>query len=228
MLSSWEQSKQKSKYHFDNFKNDPQVDKVEKLGVIVTDFKPEVAEIIKNAKPVTWRTRGKVGKSRPEEELASEDYDLERFGYGKDYQITHLNWEIPEKLQKISDLFGLDDCMNRIHVQMPGEVWNLHLDKLEKWAPDAPYSVMRIQLALTDWEQGHFWSYGNYNHQQWHAGDVTTFDWQNIPHSTANAGHNPRVTFQMTGIITPKTTEFLNRLKRFGSHQLEVTENSWF
>lgn len=228
MLSSWEQSKKKSKYHFDNFKNDPQVDKVEKLGVIVTDFKPEVAEIIKNAKPVTWRTRGKVGKSRPEEELASEDYDLERFGYGKDYQITHLNWEIPEKLQKISDLFGLDDCMNRIHVQMPGEVWNLHLDKLEKWAPDAPYSVMRIQLALTDWEQGHFWSYGNYNHQQWHAGDVTTFDWQNIPHSTANAGHNPRVTFQMTGIITPKTTEFLNRLKRFGSHQLEVTENSWF
>lgn len=228
MLSSWEQSKKKSKYHFDNFKNDPQVDKVEKLGVIVADFKPELAEIIKNAKPATWRTRGKVGKSRPEEELASEDYDLERFGYGKDYQITHLNWEIPEKLQKISDLFGLDDCMNRIHVQMPGEVWNLHLDKLEKWAPDAPYSVMRIQLALTDWEQGHFWSYGNYNHQQWHAGDVTTFDWQNIPHSTANAGHNPRVTFQITGIITPKTIEFLNRLKRFGSHQLEVTENSWF
>jgi hypothetical protein len=110
---------------------------------------------------------------------------------------------------------------------MPGEVWNLHLDKLEKWAPNAPWTVMRIQVALTDWEQGHFWSYGNYLHQQWHAGDVTTFDWQNIPHSTANAGHNPRVTYQLTGIITERTTEFINRLKRFESHQLELTDNSW-
>jgi len=228
MLSNWEETKKRSNYHFDNFKNDVQVDKVIKLGKIVTDFKPELKDIIKNAKPATWRTRGAVGKSRPESELASEEYDLEKFGYGKDYTITHLNWDIPEKLQKISDLFGLKDCMDRVHVQMPGEVWNLHLDKLEKWAPDAPYTVMRIQLALTDWEQGHFWSYGNYLHQQWHAGDVTTFDWQNIPHSTANAGHTPRVTFQMTGVVTEKTTEFLDRLKRFTTHTLDLKDNSWF
>lgn len=227
MNSNWEETKQKSKYHFDNFKMDTQQDKVESLGKIVADFKPELVDIIKNAKPATWRTRGKVGKARPEEELASEDYDLEKFGYGKDYQITHLNWDIPEKLQKISKLFALGDCMDRIHVQMPGEVWNLHLDKLQKWAPDAPYTVMRIQLQLTDWEPGHFWSYGNYLHQFWKAGDVTTFDWQNIPHSTANAGHNPRVTFQMTGVITPETLEFINRLKRFRTHQLELTDNSW-
>ena len=228
MLSSWEQSKEKSKYHFDNFKNDTQVDKVEKLGHIIADFKPEVAEIIKNAKPATWRTRGQEGKTRPEEELASEDYDLERFGYGKDYSITHLNWDIPSKLKKITELFALDDCMERIHVQMPGEVWNLHLDKLQKWAPETPWMIMRVQIALTDWEPGHFWSYGNYNHQQWRAGDVTTFDWQNLPHSTANAGHNSRVTFQLTGVITRETNEFLDRLKRFGTHELELSDNSWF
>ena len=228
MLSSWEQSKEKSKYHFDNFKNDPQIDKVEKLGHIVADFKPEVAEIIKNAKPATWRTRGQEGKTRPEEELASEDYDLERFGYGKEHNITHLNWDIPEKLKKITELFALDDCMERIHVQMPGEVWNLHLDKLQKWAPETPWMIMRVQIALTDWEPGHFWSYGNYNHQQWRAGDVTTFDWQNLPHSTANAGHNSRVTFQLTGVITRETNEFLDRLKRFGTHELELSDNSWF
>jgi hypothetical protein len=227
MNSSWESSKAKSKYHFDNFKNDPMFDKVEKLGKIIADFKPEVEEIIKNAKPATWRTRGQEGKSRPEEELASEDYDLEKFGYGSDYQITHLNWNIPPKLKMITELFGLDDCMERVHVQMPGEVWNLHLDKLQKWCPEEPYKVMRIQVALTDWEQGHFWSYGNYNHQQWHAGDVTTFDWQNVPHSTANAGHNPRVTYQLTGIITEKTNEFINRLKRFGEHRLYDTVSSW-
>jgi hypothetical protein len=227
MLSNWEETKKRSKYHFDNFKLDPQQDKVTSLGKIVSDFKPELTDIIKNAKPATWRTRGKVGKSRPEEELASEDYDLEKFGYGKDYQITHLNWDIPEKLQRISKLFGLQDCMDRIHVQMPGEVWNLHLDKLEKWAPTEPWRVIRIQVQLTDWEPGHFWSYGNYMHQFWRAGDVTTFDWQNIPHATANAGHNPRVTFQITGIVTEQTTDFINRLKRFEKHQLDITDNSW-
>lgn len=227
MKSNWEVTKERSKYHFDNFKNDPQVDKVIKLGKIVADYRDDVKQAVANAKPATWRTRGKIGKTRPEEELASEDYDLEKFGYGKDYQITHLNWELTPNLKKISDLFGLQDCMERIHVQMPGEVWNLHLDKLEKWAPDAPWTVLRIQVALTDWEQGHFWSYGNYLHQQWRAGDVTTFDWQNVPHSTANAGHNPRVTYQLTGIITEQTTEFINRLKRFESHQLVLTDNSW-
>ena len=227
MISSWDESKKKSKYHFDNFKNDSQVDKVIKLGRITADYTDDVKQAVANAKPATWRTRGKVGKTRPEEELSREDYDLEKFGYGKDYQITHLNWQITPNLKKITELFALDDCMERIHVQKPGEVWNLHLDKLEKWAPDAPWTVMRVQVALTDWEQGHFWSYGNYLHQQWRAGDVTTFDWQNIPHSTANAGHNPRVTFQLTGIITERTTEFINRLKRFESHQLELTDNSW-
>jgi len=227
MISSWDESKKKSKYHFDNFKNDSQVDKVIRLGRITADYTDDVKQAVANAKPATWRTRGKVGKTRPEEELSSEDYDLEKFGYGKDYQITHLNWQITPNLKKITELFALDDCMERIHVQKPGEVWNLHLDKLEKWAPDAPWTVMRVQVALTDWEQGHFWSYGNYLHQQWRAGDVTTFDWQNMPHSTANAGHNPRVTFQLTGIITERTTEFINRLKRFESHQLELTDNSW-
>jgi hypothetical protein len=110
--------------------------------------------------------------------------------------------------------------MERIHVQMPGEVWNLHLDKLEKWAPEAPETVIRIQVALTDWEQGHFWSYGNHIHSQWRAGDITTFDWQNIPHSTANAGHSPRVTFQLTGVITEKTTSFLNQLQTQKSYNL--------
>jgi hypothetical protein len=227
MISSWEKSKKKSKYHFDNFKNDSQVDKLIKLGKITADYSEDVKTLIETAKPATWRTRGKVGKSRPEEELASEDYDLEQFGYGKDYQITHLNWNITPNLKKISDLFGLKDCMERTHVQMPGEVWNLHLDKLEKWAPDSPWMVMRIQVALTDWEPGHFWSYGNYNHQQWHAGDVTTFDWQNLPHSTANAGHNPRVTYQLTGIITEKTNDFLKRLARFDKHELNESTSFW-
>lgn len=227
MKSNWDNTKLRSKYHFDTTKMDPNYDTVVKLGRIVADYSNDVEEAVSNSKPATWRTRGQAGKSRPEEELAAEDYDLEQTGYGKDYVISHLSWKISPNLQKISDLFGLKDCMNRVHVQMPGEVWNLHLDKLEKWNPDQPYLVTRIVVQLTDWQMGHFWSYGNYNHTGWKAGDVSTFDWKNVPHSTANAGHTPRVTFQMTGVVTEQTNEFLARLKRFDTYTLELKESSW-
>ena len=131
-----------------------------------------------------------------------------------DLPISHLTWRIPESLQRISDAFALDNCMNRIHVQRPGEVWNLHIDKLQKWDPDHPEMVMRIMIQLTDWQPGQFWQYGNYNYSQWRAGDVTTFDWANIPHSTANAGFMPRVTFQLTGIRTAATLDYLAQLPR--------------
>ena len=227
MNSSWEQTKRTSKYHFDNFKNDNQQDKVDVLGRLVYDFKDDVKTIIDAAKPATWRTRVENVNARPEEEYIAEEYDLEKTGYGKDYIISNLTYQTTPILDRISDLFGLDKCTKRVHVQMPGQVWNLHIDKLQKYNPEYPESVIRIMIQLTDWEPGHFWSYGNYMHKQWRMGEVTTFDWQNLPHSTANAGHNPRVTFQLTGLITEKSTEFINRLKRFGNYQLEISDNSW-
>ena len=210
--SAWELTKQRSNYHFDNFKFDPDQDKVITLGNIAPFWSAELDEIIKLAQPKTWRTRGK-GADRPAEEYDQEEYDLEEQGYGKDYVISDLTWEVPETFNKIAVWFGMDNAKMRLHVQRPGQVWNLHLDKLEKWNPEDPSKVMRIQIALTDWEPGHFWSYGNYIHSGWHAGDVTTFDWQNIPHSTANAGHAPRVTLQLTGVATDKTRDFLRILR---------------
>jgi hypothetical protein len=46
----------------------------------------------------------------------------------------------------------------------------------------------------------------------WAAGEVTTFDWLNVPHCTANAGLSPRVTLQITGIRTEQTEDFLHVL----------------
>jgi hypothetical protein len=221
MNSSWDETKKRSKYHFNNTIFDPEQDRVIRLGLISPSWQQELADIIENSQSATWRTRGAAGKSRPEAELAAEEYDLEREGYGADYVITNLNWTIPPVLQNIADQFALDDAMVRIHVQQPGQVWNYHLDKLEKWNPENPDSVLRVQIQLTDWQPGQFWNYGNYCHSMWVAGDVTTFDWQNIPHATANASHHPRVTMQVTGIITDKTREFLSKLAK-SSTPLEV------
>ena len=213
MISSWDTTRERSKYHFDPKVMDPLYDTVIRLGSVTPTWEHQLDDIIKNADPVSWRTRGDPRKpSRPEEELSAEEYDLERAGYDKDAKVTNMNWNIPDNLQAIANAFALDDCMTRIHVQYPGQVWNLHMDKLEKWNKEDPNTVSRYMIQLTDWQPGHFWSYGNYLFTGWTAGDVTTFDWQNVPHSTANAGHTPRVTLQVTGIQTARTEEFLKTL----------------
>lgn len=214
MISNWDTLKAKSDYHFNPSIKDNPMECIKYLGHLTPSWLGDLDTIITNSKPATWATRGYKGEGveAPKEDLESEEYDLERAGMSKDLAITHLNWRIPPSLQAISDSFGLKDCMNRIHVQMPGEVWNLHLDKLNKWAPNDPNSVMRIMIQLTDWQNGQFWEYGNYHYHQWRAGDVTTFDWANMPHCTANAGFHPRVTFQLTGIKTAKTQQMLDSL----------------
>ena len=75
-MSSWEETKKHSKYHFDNFKNDNQQDKVDILGQLIYDFKDDVKTIINTAKPATWRTRGENPNARSEEEYTAEEYDL--------------------------------------------------------------------------------------------------------------------------------------------------------
>lgn len=211
MNSNWEITKQRSKYHFDTERWNPMWDRVERLGHIEPNWEKELAEAIETSKPVTWRTRGKPNdtKVRSNEEHEREEYDLASYGMSKDYIVSNLNYDIAPVFQEIANQFGLESAFTRIHVQYPGQVWNLHMDKLEKWMPEDPSQVVRYFIQLTDWQQGHFWSYGNFMWSRWRAGSVTTFDWQNVPHSTANAGHVPRATLQITGIKTDKTEEYL-------------------
>jgi len=215
MQSSWDETRAKSRYHFDPTRMDPMYDTVNYLGQFAPCWTTELADIIAESKPATWATRGYKGPDipPPREDLKAEEYDLERIGAETDMIVSDIGWTIPPVLQRISNLFGLNDIMNRLHVQWPGQVWTMHIDKLQKWAPKDPDSIMRVMIQLTDWQPGHYWSYGNYTHQGWRAGDVTTFDWQNVPHSTANAGHVPRVTFQITGVITDETRNFLRQLR---------------
>lgn len=215
MKSNWEVLRQRSKYHFNNFSNDPEFDNVLKIGKIEPFWDDYIDHMVKESKAVTWRTRGRANDplKRQEQEYDQEDYDLELQGYGKNYIVTNLNYNVPEIFLPLINQFQLDKIMARIHIQMPGQVWNLHLDKLEKWMPQDPSKVVRYFIQLTDWQQGHFWSYGNYNYSGWKSGDVTTFDWFNVPHSTANAGHSPRITLQLTGVTTPGSEQYIAKLK---------------
>ena len=105
MKSSWDETKKRSNYHFDATRFDPEQDRVIKLGFIEPTWAAELDSIVENSKSATWRTRGATGKLRPEAELAAEDYDLERAGYGVDHVVSNLNWDIPPALQEIADKF---------------------------------------------------------------------------------------------------------------------------
>lgn len=214
MKSSWDQLKAKSNYHFDPKINDNREDVLTFLGQLDPNWNDELKQIIQDAKPANWETRGFKGEGVmvPKPELAEEEYDLERAGIDPKVTITDLAWKLGPKLQSLSNQFGLKDCMERIHVQQPGQLWHLHIDKLYKWLPEDPDQVMRVFIQLTDWQPGQFWEYGTYHYRGWRAGEVTTFDWQNLPHCTANAGFHPRVTLQLTGIKTKKTQDMLDWL----------------
>ena len=214
MNSAWETTKQRSRYHFRTDTIVPHWDCVQQLGHIEPCWQSELVQAIEQAYPVTWRTRGRPGetRARSSEEHDQEEYDLDRYGIPRDYVVSNMTYSVAPVFEKIADQFGLEETMTRIHVQLPGQVWNLHLDKLEKWMPEDPSRVARYFVQLTDWQQGHFWNYGNYMWSHWRAGDVSTFDWQNVPHSTANAGHVPRATLQITGIRTDQTQKYLQTL----------------
>lgn len=215
MRSSWDETVAKSNYHFDAKVIDEPNNVLTQLGRVSNTWENDLQKIIDDSRPATWSTRGYKGEGipNPTVDLLAEEYDIERIGADPKMVITNLNWDIPNSLRLLAEQFSLNDCMERIHIQWPGQVWNRHIDKLEKWSPNDPSQVMRIFIQLTDWQPGQFWEYGNYHWNQWNAGDVSTFDWANIPHCTANAGQHPRVTFQITGIKTDRTIQFLASLR---------------
>lgn len=222
MLSSWQETRSRSQYHFDTQINDPRWDCAPFVGKFIGSWQTELEEAIQASQPTTWATRAPVPPDPVT--LAKEEYDLAQQGYDRDHKVTDLTWSIAPIFQHMANLFALDDIMVRIHVQWPGQIWNLHLDKLEKWCPEDPNQVVRYFVALTPWQMGHFWNYGNYQHSHWCTGDVHTFDWQNVPHSTANAGHEPRVTLQVTGVITDTSCHTIDRFKY---QQYNVREQQW-
>ena len=123
----------------------------------------------------------------------------------------------------MTDALGLTsvdkkELQTRVHIQQPGQVWNLHIDKLEKFNKTDPHSVYRFMVMLNDWEPGHFIQYGNFVHTGYRAGEIYSFDWYNVPHCTANAGLGPRCTLLVTGIATDQT----HRLFSTYNNQIEI------
>ena len=218
--SNWELQKSKSSYHFDTSIVDPRYDNVQGLGKFTGDWSQELEQVIESARPVSWRTRSKTGEAG--KWIDQEEYDLKEANADPNMIITNMEYNLSPVFREMCDKIGLANREDRIHVQWPGQVFTIHIDKLEKIYPEDPTKVMRIMIQLTDWEQGQFAQYGNYTHQGWKAGDIYTFAWKHTPHSSANASLKPRVSLLTTGIKTKTTRDFLK--EAFDKKEIQIAE----
>jgi hypothetical protein len=220
MESNWDNTKPRTNYHFDSYKHDPAYDTMRYIGKFVGNWSKELTQTINNSQEITWRNRNPIdGTSK---DIAAEEYDLVRSGAQPDLKLTNLEYNLLPVFQHMTDALHLHsgdkgDIQSRVHVQFPGQVWNLHIDKLEKWNKTDPHSVYRFMIMLNDWEPGHFIQYGNFVHTGYRAGEIYSFDWYNVPHCTANAGHGPRCTLLVTGVATDET------LKLFAKYDNRIT-----
>ena len=209
--SSWQWCVDHSRYHFDNFKIDQPGEWFQLLGRFEGNWTAEVAQA--QGKPITWATRKFYSNDDDTVSpmLEQEENDLRTTGAPVDLELTDAIFDISAcpTLTRISEYFGIEDAKIRMHYQQPGQMFNLHIDKLQERCPDDPEQVIRMTIMLADWEPGQFYSYGNYTYSHWRAGDAHVFDWANVPHATANASRSMRPTLQVTGLKTTRTRELL-------------------
>ena len=231
--SSWDIRKSKSQYHFDAALFDPRWDQLQRLGRFEGDWSQELAEVLATAEPTTWRTRLHNRRHNISPMIAQEEQDLINANCDPNIVLLRMLHEehIPKKFLDMAKLFGLGMGNIRVHVQYPGEVFTQHIDKLSSfsWKNERKIwkrstsdlnQIKRIVVFLTDWAPGHFYQFGNDSVQGWRAGDIHTFDWANVPHCTANAGHTPRVTLQATGHYSIVTRSFIT--KALNSQSIKV------
>ena len=209
MKSNWEELKTKSKYHFNKWHKD--TDCIEHLGRFTGSWQTELQEVINDTKPLNWSNR-REGTGRPDGDVQAEENDLIEAGADPKMTIYRglKNFTKCPTLQRMTDFFALEPVKSKLHIQFTGEVLNMHIDKLYDLDAD-PKNVARIMIMLQDWEPGQFLMYGNQMFDRWRTGDIHKFDWQNIPHATANASNKPRPMLVVTGVMSDTTRKILSK-----------------
>lgn len=207
--SNWIEAKARSNYHFNKWHED--TDCIQHVGKFTGGWQGEIQQVISDAKPLNWANR-RDGTGRPGGDIEAEENDLVQAGADPKMTIYRglKDFSKCPTLQRMTDFFELNSVRSKLHIQFTGEVLNMHIDKLYDM-DENPDNVVRIMIMLQDWEPGQFIMYGNQMHQNWQAGDVHMFDWQNIPHATANASLRPRPMLVVTGVLTDKTRDILSK-----------------
>lgn len=217
VATSWNERRKRSSYHWDNKIDDehsPMVwlDKVSFRG----DWKHEIDHAVYDV-----TTNCNMSKLM-ERNSAQESLTLGLNPMLKSFRCLTTPSKQPLIHSMIGHL-GIQAENVRIHRQMPGDFNLLHMDTMSMHIrhetntdidydkiDDPEVDTVRVVIALNDWQWGHFFQLGNRMWYKWDSGDVLYWDWKNLPHSTANAGHVPRYAGVITGRPTDKFWDLMN------------------
>jgi hypothetical protein len=215
--SSWEYTKTFSNYHFDKWKEEQEGEWYHKLGRFVGDWSDDVAKIVDKAKDLSWDQSTSMGKRpgfpggvspmKAQEQADRKAHGLEHIDQTNLVLEDYLD-QFP-KIKSMIDYWQLENVSYRAHVQLPGQCFGLHIDKLWHRCPTNPARIVRLILCLEDYEPGQILLYGNSTVTQWRAGDIHMFDTLNVPHATVNLSTKARPNITITGLRTAATDELL-------------------
>lgn len=227
--SNWDYIKNKlSNYHFDKWREESPGEWWHKLGrfTVTNELRSLIPRFEDESKKIGWFDvtstyhPGFPGGKSPL--LEQEHYDRELSGISGEYTQV-----VPEPamvniptIQNLGTYWKLKRLRTRVHVQFPGQMFALHIDKLWHRNLHDPSKIIRIVVNLQDYEPGQIMIYGNSVFTQWREGDIHCFDTLNIPHATANLSSKPRAIMVVTGVRTEETDSILRISNEHTIHQL--------
>lgn len=226
--SRWDYTKSRSNWHF-NTKQPPKPgkDSYTTICKFQANFEDAIAQCMPRATDSTWSSRN---KEKVEGELYSanaEEQDLIRAGADPKQEVfaRAMAGDV-EVFKRISDWLGVEDAMITFHNQRTGQMLHTHIDNfagrkerqnsfVETDLDRNPEQMRRFVVMLRNWELGQIFQVGNANWTQWVAGECITWEWQDMPHSTANMGWHDRPMLQITGYVSDRTREVLEKADKY-------------
>ena len=226
--SRWEYTKATSRWHFDTKINEDDNPSYLVLGRFKANFDEFIKHSIEKARPTTMSNR--LGDGQIPFTYPLEEYDMNNIGLSTNHVLFNEvrkdsysgNW--PLLIKKLIKFFGFKrlGLGVAIHVQFPGQVFPLHIDAFPYLKQNQEHHILdqypdeaaRFTVQFKDWEWGHIWGYGNTYWKQWSAGEIAFHSWRDLPHCTANAGFSPRVSAQVSGIVTEQTKNLIREARK--------------
>lgn len=212
--SRWQFLKNRSRWHFDPFRPPaPGADSFTAVGRFRGNLESIIEHFQHNTEPVTWKSgvRTQYPENDPLRHALAEQQDFDVAGYNSDQIMFDRAFADNHAVVcKILDLIGMDNCDVRFNLQKTGHLLVTHLDYLDGFQR-GDWPGRRFVIMLSDWQWGQVFQIGNANWSQWRAGDCITWEYRDMPHSTANMGWWPRPMLQISGTMTAKTEDFLQK-----------------
>lgn len=145
------------------------------------------------------------------------------WGYKKENTMFYRAFSDDHKdiFKKFIKFSGLKFASSSIIKQPPGNTIPWHYDThinfykkiKQKKLNIKKKEIIRYMMFLEDWDWGHFFCIGSSVISKWKKGDIVTWD-PIIHHTGSNGGMKPKVTMNITGVITKKSIH-LNEQKKF-------------